>query len=241
MKNAASKGLSATRIRLAGLLVLVVVAAAGHFWSGDILTVESAVRWETALRDYQQAFPRAVYAVAFSAYVILAGLSLPGAFILTLVLGWYFGFFQSLLLVSFASTTGASLAFLCSRYLLRDLFRLRFGARLRVFNDALARDGAFYLFTLRLVPAVPFFLVNSVMGLTPVTLGTFWWVSQIGMLPGTAVYAYAGASVPDLHDLSQYGVEGILSPQLILVFVLLGVFPLFTKLIVKRAQSRPRR
>jgi uncharacterized membrane protein YdjX (TVP38/TMEM64 family) len=220
---------------------LVVVAAAGHVWFRDILAIESAVRWETALRGYQQAFPRAVYVAAFLAYVILAGLSLPGAFILTVVFGWYFGFIQSLLLVSFASTTGASLAFLCSRYVLKDLFRSRFGARLRMFNDALARDGAFYLFTLRLVPAVPFFLVNLVMGLTPVTLGTFWWVSQIGMLPGTAIYAYAGASAPYLHDLSQHGVEGILSPQLILAFVLLGVFPLFAKLIVKRAQSRSRR
>ena len=217
-----------------------MVVAAGYLWLSDVLTIESAVRWETVLRDYQGTSPRAVYGVAFAGYVAPAGLSLPGAFVLTMVFGWYFGFLQSLLLVSFASTTGASLAFLFSRYVLRDLFRSRFGDRLSAFNDALARDGAFYLFTLRLVPAAPFFLVNLVMGLTPVTLGTFWWVSQVGMLPGTAIYAYAGASTPYLRGLSQRGVEEIMSPQLLSAIVLLGLFPLIAKLVVKRAQSRSR-
>lgn len=239
MGDAAFQRLSVTRIRLAGLAALVVIAAAGHVWFSEVLTIESVVSWETALRGYQESSPRVVYGAAFAGYVVLAGLSLPGAFVLTLVLGWYFGFLQSLLLVSFASTTGASIAFLLSRYLLRDQFRSRFGARLRTFNDALARDGAFYLFTLRLVPLVPFFLVNLVMGLTPVTLGTFWWVSQIGMLPGTAVYAYAGASVPDLRDLSQRGAEGIMSPEVLLAFALIWLFPLVTKLILKRIRSRP--
>ncbi len=232
---------STTQIRLAGLVVLAVIGVAGYLWLGDVLTIESIVKWETALRDYQQTSPRAVYGVAFAAYVIVAGLSLPGAFALTLVLGWYFGFFASLLLVSFASTTGASLAFLLSRYVLRDLFRSRFGSRLRNFDDALAREGAFFLFTLRLAPVVPFFLVNLLMGLTPVTLRTFWWVSQVGMLPGTAVYAYAGASVPDLQSLSQRGAEEIMSPQLLLAFVLLWLFPLLAKLVVKRARSRAQR
>ena len=158
MGDAAFQRLSVTRIRLAGLAALVVIAAAGHVWFSEVLTIESVVSWETALRGYQESSPRVVYGAAFAGYVVLAGLSLPGAFVLTLVLGWYFGFLQSLLLVSFASTTGASIAFLLSRYLLRDQFRSRFGARLRTFNDALARDGAFYLFTLRLVPLVPFFL-----------------------------------------------------------------------------------
>ncbi len=220
---------------------MVVVAAAGHLWLNDLLTIESVIAWEKVLRGYQQTYPRVIYAAAFVAYVVLAGLSIPGAFVLTLVLGWYFGFLPSLLLVSFASTAGASLAFLFSRYVLRDLFRSRFGSRLRTFNDALVRDGAFYLFTLRLVPAVPFFLVNLVMGLTPVSLRTFWWVSQVGMLPGTAVYAYAGASVPDLQHLSQRGAEGMMSPQLLSAFVLLGLFPLFARLVVRRVRPHLRR
>ena len=241
MKDDASRRLPPTRIRLVGLAALIVVAAAGHLWLNDFLTIESVIGWEKALRGYQQTSPRAIYVAAFAAYVALAGLSMPGAFVLTLVLGWYFGFLPSLLLVSFSSTAGASLAFLFSRYVLRDLFRSRFGSRLRTFNDALARDGAFYLFTLRLVPAVPFFFVNLVMGLTPVSLRTFWWVSQVGMLPGTAVYAYAGASVPDLQHLSQRGAEGMMSVQLLSVFVLLGLFPLFARLVVKRVRPHLRR
>ena len=241
MKDDASQRLPPTGIRLAGLAALIVVAVAGHLWLNDLLTIESVIGWEKVLRGYQQTSPRAVYVAAFSAYVALAGLSMPGAFVLTLVFGWYFGFLPSLLLVSFASTAGASLGFLFSRYVLRDLFRSRFGSRLRTFNDALARDGAFYLFTLRLVPAVPFFFVNLVMGLTPVSLRTFWWVSQVGMLPGTAVYAYAGASVPDLQQLSQRGAEGIMSLQLLSAFVLLGLFPLFARLVIKRARPYLRR
>ena len=240
MKDTTSWRPSAIRIRLAALLALMVVVAAGYLWLSDVLTVESAVKWETALRDYQETSPRSAYGVAFATYVVLTGLSLPGAFVLTMVFGWYFGFFPSLLIVSFASTTGASLAFLFSRYVLRDLLGSRFGDRLSAFNDALARNGAFYLFTLRLVPAVPFFLVNLVMGLTPVTLGTFWWVSQIGMLPGTAVYAYAGASTPYLRNLSQRGVEEMMSPQLLSAIVLVWLFPLIAKLAVKRAQSGSR-
>ena len=238
MTDPVSRTPPSAEVRLAGFLVLVAIAAVGFLWFGDAMTLESVVRWELTLRDFQETHPSSVYGVAFGAYVVIAGLSLPGAFVLTLVLGWYFGFPRSLLLVSFASTTGATVAFLLSRYVLRDALQARFGDRLRVFNDALARDGAFYLFTLRLVPGVPFFLVNLVMGLTPVTLGTFWWVSQIGMLPGTAVYAYAGASVPDLQGLSQRGTEGLLSPQLLLGLVLLGVFPLFAKLIARWIQSR---
>ena len=143
MKDDAFQRLSPTRVRLAGLAALVVVAVAGHLWLNDLLTIESVIGWEKALRGYQQTYPLAIYVAAFAAYVVLAGLSMPGAFVLTLVLGWYFGFLPSLLLVSFASTAGASLAFLFSRYVLRELFRSRFGSRLRTFNDALAREGAF--------------------------------------------------------------------------------------------------
>ncbi|MDA1091782.1 MAG: TVP38/TMEM64 family protein [Acidobacteria bacterium] len=220
--------------KLAILVLIVVAMVAGYLQFGDALSLERIASQESSLRSYQAAHPVLVFGVAFAIYVGVTGLSLPGATVLTLVFGWYFGFLRGLLLVSFASTLGASLAFLLSRYILRGSIQSRFGERLATFNDALARDGAFYLFTLRLVPAVPFFVINLVMGLTPVKLATYWWVSQLGMFPGTAVYVYAGATVPDLQTLSAQGVGGILLPRLLVAFVLLGVFPLVVKLTMKR-------
>ena len=223
-----------SRARLGVLLAVAAVAVAGYLRFGDALSLAAIAEQEAALRDYQQAHPWLVYGAAFLVYVAVTGLSLPGAAVLTLVFGWYFDFLRAVVLVSFASTTGASLAFLLSRYVFRDAVQSRFGGRLRAFNDALARDGALYLFTLRLVPAVPFFVINLVMGLTPLRVGTFWWVSQVGMLPGTAVYVYAGSAVPDLQVLSERGLGGIVSPQVLAAFVLLGVFPLLVRTIMRR-------
>lgn len=220
--------------KLAVLALIVATIVGGYLQFGDALSLEGIAAQESSLRGYQTAHPILVFGLAFAIYVAVTGLSLPGAAVLTLVFGWYFGFLPGLLLVSFASTTGASLAFLMSRYILRGSIQSRFGDKLATFNDALARDGAFYLFTLRLVPAVPFFVINLVMGLTPVRLGAYWWVSQLGMLPGTAVYVYAGATVPDLQTLSEQGAGGILSPQLLAAFVFLGIFPLLVKLVMKR-------
>ena len=161
------------------------------------------------------------------------GLSLPGAALLTLVIGWYFGFATGLVLVSFASTAGATVAFLLSRFFFRDAIERKFGDTTKSFNEALEREGAFYLFTLRLIPAVPFFAINAVMGLTKIRTWTFWWVSQVGMLPGTAVYTYAGSRVPDLQTLSEQGARAVFSGsqllQITIAFALLGIFPLATK------------
>ena len=220
--------------KLAVLGALLAAIVVGYTQFGDSLSLARIGEQESSLREYQAANPVLVYGVAFAIYVAVTGLSLPGAAALTLVFGWYFGFVPALILVSFASTTGASIAFLMSRYILRGSIQSQFGDRLSTFNDALERDGAFYLFTLRLVPAVPFFVINLVMGLTPLALGTYWWVSQVSMFPGTAVYVYAGATVPDLQTLSEQGVSGILSPQLLAAFVLLGVFPLVVKSVMKR-------
>ncbi len=225
---------SGSKTRLAVLLAVAAAAVAAYLRFGDALTLAAIAEQEAALRQYQQANPWLVYGAAFLVYVAVTGLSLPGAAVLTLVFGWYFDFLRAVVLVSFASTTGASLAFLLSRYVFRDAVQSRFGGRLRAFDDALARDGALYLFTLRLVPAVPFFVINLVMGLTPLRAGTFWWVSQVGMLPGTAVYVYAGSAVPDLQVLSERGLGGIVSPQVLAAFVLLGVFPLLVRTIMRR-------
>ncbi|MBI1310056.1 TVP38/TMEM64 family protein [bacterium] len=218
------------------LTLLAIGAVMAVAWSQyrDTLTLESLAAQEAELRAYQQDHPALVSGVAFLLYVLVTGLSLPGATILTLAFGWYFGFWRGVLLVSFASTSGATLAFLLSRYILRDAVQSRFGERLAGFNTALEREGAFYLFTLRLIPAVPFFVINVVMGLTPLRTWTYWWVSQVGMLAGTAVYVYAGASVPDLATLAERGAGGILSPQLIVAFVLLGLFPI----VVRKAMHR---
>ncbi len=223
-----------SKARLATLLAVAAVAVAGYLRFGDALTLPAIAGQEAALREYQQANLWLVYGAAFLVYVAVAGLSLPGATVLTLVFGWYFDFLRAIVLVSFASTAGASLAFLLSRYVLRDAVQSRFGGRLRAFNEALASEGVFYLLALRLMPAVPFFVINLVMGLTPLRLGTFWWVSQVGMLPGTAVYVYAGSAVPDLQILAERGLGGIVSPQVLAAFVLLGAFPLLVGAILRR-------
>jgi uncharacterized membrane protein YdjX (TVP38/TMEM64 family) len=150
------------------LLMLVISAAGTAAWLlRDELSLQKLAAREAAFRTFQIDHPVLVYVAAFATYVVVAGLSLPGATALTLLIAWLFGFWRGMLVVSFGSTAGATVAFLLSRYLLRDAITKKFGDRLRVFNDALQREGAFYLFTLRLIPAVPFFVINAVMGLTP--------------------------------------------------------------------------
>lgn len=218
--------------KLGLVAVIVVIVTVAYTQYGSVLTLENLAAKEAELKTFQQDHPLLVYGIAFAVYVGVTGLSLPGATVLTLTCGWFFGLWRGVLLVSFASTAGATVAFLVSRYLLREPIQNRFGDKLATFNQSLEREGAFYLFMLRLIPAVPFFVINVVMGLTPLRVSTFWWVSQFGMLPGTAVYVYAGASVPDLATLAEKGVGGILSPQLMVAFVLLGVFPLVLRKIV---------
>lgn len=196
---------------------------------GHLLHLDHLVQHENSLRSWVDAHSGLALGGAFVIYTLVTGGSLPGAVIMTLALGWFFGFWKAFVLVSFASTTGATLAFLISRFLLRDWVQLKFQDRLAGFNDALKREGAFYLFTLRLIPVVPFFVINLVMGLTPLPVRTYWWVSQVGMLPGTAVYVYAGSQFPSLQVLAEKGAKGVLSPQLLLAFAALGLFPLVVK------------
>ena len=174
----------------------------------------------------------------FLCYVLMAALSLPGATVMGLAGGAVFGFWVATAAVSFASSIGATLAFLMSRYLLRDAVQRRFGDRLAAVNEGVAREGAWYLFTLRLIPVFPFFVINLVMGLTPMPARTFYWVSQLGMLGGTMVYVNAGRELGRLESLS-----GILSPSMLLAFALLGLFPLAVKKAVpwekKKKKGRP--
>ena len=187
------------------LILTVVVIGVGvilYALYGARLTLDSLADQESMLRRLQADHTVLVYGTAFLIYVTVTGLSLPGAAAMTLIMGWYFGLVRAVILVSFASTLGATLAFLLSRFVLRNSVQQMFGDRLRSFNDALEREGAFYLFTLRLIPVVPFFVINVVMGLTRIRTWTFWWVSQLGMLAGTAIYVYAGSSIPGLTQLA---------------------------------------
>ncbi len=217
------------------VVFLVVAGLAGAVYSqfGEALSLEALAAKESQLRQLQQDQPVLVYGGAFLIYVTVTGLSLPGAAALSLVFAWYFGFIRGVVLVSFASTAGATVAFLLSRYLFRDSIQNRFGERLGSFNKSLEREGPFFLFTLRLIPAVPFFVINAVMGLTPIRTRTFWWVSQVGMIPGTLVYMYAGSRVPNLRQLADEGIKSVFTPsqltQILIAFVLLGVFPLVVR------------
>ena len=211
------------------LAVVLVIAATLYLQFRETLSVDYLASQESQLRQWQVDFPLLLAIAGVAIYVAVAGLSLPGAAILTLAYGWYFGFWEGLLVVSFGSTGGAMVAFLLSRYLLRDWVQSKMQDRLTRINEAFEREGAFYLFTLRIVPAVPFFVINLVMGLTKVRASTFWWVSQIGMLPGTAAYVYAGSTVPSLTKLAEEGVGSVLSWQLVVAFVVIGVLPLAIK------------
>ncbi len=166
-------------------------------------------------------------------YILVTALSLPGAAIMTLAGGALFGLWVGLVLVSFASTIGATLAFLAARFLLKDYVQSRFGEKLKAVNEGIEKDGSFYLFTLRLVPLFPFFVINLVMGLTLIRTPVFYLVSQIGMLPGTFVFVNAGTHLAKIES-----AKGILSPGLVFSFALLGIFPLIAKKIVSLVRSR---
>ena len=217
----------------AGKIVVFVVllAGIGAFFAFDLkqyFSIEYFQQQRAALEAYRDAHPAQMMAAFFGVYVLVTGLSLPGAAILTLVAGALFGLLWGVVLVSFASTIGATAAFLASRYLLRDWVQARFGDKLKTINEGVEREGAFYLFALRLVPAFPFFLINLVMGLTKMPTRTYFWVSQLGMFAGTVVYVYAGT------QLGQFKITA----GLIAAFVALGVFPLVAKRVLDGLKAR---
>ena len=185
------------------------------------------------LQAWQAAHQGALAVLFFGAYVAVTALSLPLAVWMTLAAGALFGFWQGLVIVSFASTLGATLAFLAARYLLRDWVHGRMGRRADAIDAGMRRDGAFYLFSLRLIPIIPFFAVNLLMGLTPIRTLTFYLVSQAGMLAGTAVYVNAGTQLARLDSLS-----GIVSPPLLVSFALLGLFPWVARMLLDRIRGR---
>ncbi|MCX2842006.1 FAD-dependent oxidoreductase [Microbulbifer thermotolerans] len=218
-----------------GLLILLAILVAGFFYFDlhQLTTLDGLKNGLSQFESWRAEAPILVGGVFFLIYVLVTALSLPGAAVMTLAAGALFGLLWGTVIVSFASTIGATLAFLVSRYLLRDTVQSRFGERLSPINKGIEKEGAFYLFTLRLVPVFPFFLINLLMGLTPLRALTFYWVSQLGMLAGTLVYVNAGTQLANLTSLS-----GILSPSLLASFALLGIFPLLAKKILTLIKNR---
>lgn len=212
--------------RTFALLMLAVVAALLVVMSGSNLA---------QLRDYQQqltgwvtTYPLLSGAGLFLVYTVLTAFSIPAATLLTLLAGGLFGLVKGTVIISFASTLGATLAMLSSRYLLRDVLTVRYQKQMTAINRGIANEGAYYLFALRLTPLFPFFVINLLMGLTRIPLTTYWWVSQIGMLPGTVLYINAGRTLGQLES-----VQGLISPPVIGAFFLLGIFPLLAKKTLK--------
>jgi pyruvate/2-oxoglutarate dehydrogenase complex dihydrolipoamide dehydrogenase (E3) component/uncharacterized membrane protein YdjX (TVP38/TMEM64 family) len=213
------------------LVVAAIVAAVAAFFLLDLgryFSLDFFRAQQAAIDGYYRAHPLQTAAIYFTVYVIVTGLSLPGAAVMTLAGGAIFGLLWGTVIVSFASTLGATFAFLASRFLLHDWVQARFGDKLKPINDGVAREGAFYLFALRLVPAFPFVAINLVMGLTPIRTWTYLWVSQVGMLAGTIAYVYAGTQLSEFR----------LSFGLVAAFTLLGLFPLIAKKALDAIKAR---
>jgi pyruvate/2-oxoglutarate dehydrogenase complex dihydrolipoamide dehydrogenase (E3) component/uncharacterized membrane protein YdjX (TVP38/TMEM64 family) len=219
------------------LVVLVVIAAlVAAFFVLDLkqyFSLDYIKAQQAAFATYVESHALAAAAAYFAIYVAVTGLSLPGAAILTLLGGAIFGLLWGVVIVSFASSIGATLAFLASRFLLRDWVQAKFTGFLKPINDGVEKEGAFYLFALRLVPAFPFFAINLAMGLTPIKTRTFYWVSQVGMLAGTIAYVYAGTQLARISSL-----KDILSPGLISAFAVLGLFPIVAKKVLDALKAR---
>ncbi len=218
------------------LILVVLTILIGSYFLTDAhlyLNLASFKNSQAEITAFQSENPLFSGLLFFSLYVLVTGLSLPGAALMTLIGGALFGLLWGTLIVSFASTIGATLAFLVARFLFRDTVNRRFGDRLKIINQGIEKDGGFYLFSLRLIPIFPFFIINLLMGLTPIKTRMFFFISQIGMLPGTLVFVNAGTEIAKLESLS-----GILSPGLLISFALLGLFPLLAKKTLSLLQAR---
>jgi uncharacterized membrane protein YdjX (TVP38/TMEM64 family) len=218
------------------VIIILIAGCAAVFFAFDLdryFTLSYIKESREGFREFYELNRVFTIAIYMLSYIVITALSLPGATVMTLAGGALFGFVITLIAVSFASTIGATLACFVSRYLLRGWVENKFGDKLSIINEGIEKEGIFYLFMLRLIPAFPFFLINLVMGLTRIRLYTFYWVSQIGMLAGTAVYVNAGKELGKIDSLS-----GILSPGLIVSFAVLGIFPLAVKKIVNFIQAQ---
>ena len=214
-------------------VIAAVIAAFFFFDLGQYLSLDYLKSQKEALNTLYARSPVLISLIFFVVYVLVAAFNLPAAGLLTVAAGAILGFWNGLLVVSFASSIGATGAFLMTRYLLHDAIQSKFGDRLGTINAGIEREGAFYVFGLRLVPLFPFFMVNSVLGLTKLKTWTFYWASQIGMLAGTAVFVNAGTQLADISSLGD-----IASPKLLASFALLGVFPILAKYVLSLIKKK---
>ncbi len=221
-----------TKIGIA-IVALALIASFFIFDLSQYLSLDFLKQQHQSILDFYAANRLLTIVAFFATYVLVAALSLPGAALLTLAAGAIFGLITGLVIVSFASTLGATVAFLISRFMFKDSVQKKFGNHLATINKGVEEEGAFYLFTLRLIPAVPFFIVNLLMGLTPIKTGVYAIVSQLGMLPGTAVFVNAGNQLSKIDSLGD-----ILSPSLIFAFAMLGIFPIVAKKLLDLYKSR---
>ncbi len=226
------KGQSAQKMLVAGVILLLIIL----FYQFDLAQYFSLEYIKASQERFALAYqnhPWLVIAAYMGIYIVMAALSLPGAAVLTLLGGALFGMVTGTIAVSFASTVGATLACAVARFILRDWVQHKIGEKLEVIHTGIEQEGAWYLLTMRLIPMFPFWLVNLALGLTRMPISTFYWVSQLGMLPGTVIYVFAGRQLGQIDSLS-----GILSPGVVAAFVLLGLFPIMVKKVVAWYQVR---
>ena len=215
------------------MVVAILIALFFYFDLNQYFSLDTIKQKQVQFGDFYEQNKILVALIFCAVYIFFTALSLPAASVLTLLGGAIFGFVVGLILVSFSSTIGATLAFLLSRFIFKDWVQKKYGRFLNKLNQGFEQEGAFYLFALRLVPAFPFFLVNILTALLPIKVWTFFWVSQLGMLAGTAVYVFAGTQLGQIESLS-----GILSPKLLIAFALLGLFPIISKKILNYFRKR---
>lgn len=220
-----------SRIFFALMLIGIILYA---YESGidEYFTLEFVQSQRIRLQDFYDTKPYVALTLFFLTYVLVAAFSIPGATVLTLLAGFLFDVLVGAVVVSFASSIGATLAFLTSRFLLRDLIMRSFSAQLANARQKLRQDGAYYLFALRLVPVFPFFVVNLIMGITPISVRSFYWVSQLGMFPATLIYTNAGARLGSIENF-----RDVMSPAVLGSFVLLGVFPLMMRVVLRAVRQ----
>ncbi len=212
---------------IVAVVLLICIVLFFYYDLGRFFTLEYLHDSQARFNDYYTNNPTQTISIYMVIYILITALSLPGAAVMTLAGGSLFGLFSGTLIVSFASTIGATLAMIISRWLFRDYIQNKFQNHIKTINDGIEKDGAFYLFTLRLVPAVPFFVINAGMGLAKIRVWTFYWVSQVGMFLGTIVYVNAGSELAKIESL-----KDIVSPRLLIAFILLGIMPLILKKIL---------
>jgi uncharacterized membrane protein YdjX (TVP38/TMEM64 family) len=220
------------KLAIVGAIILLIILFK-VFGLDQYLTLSYLKEQQANFIQMYEANRVMVIAIYMLVYIVVTALSLPGAAVMTLAGGGMFGLVTGTIVISFASTIGATCACIVSRYLLRDWVQNKFGDKLAKINEGVEKEGGFYLFSLRLVPIFPFFVINLVMGLTPIKLVTYYWVSQLGMLPATIIFVNAGKELAKLDSL-----KGILSPGLLISFILLGLLPIITKKLLGLYKAR---